>query len=133
LERFAALDGKFIVLVHPGFGVPTAWAYQHLAQFPGALNGKSGRAKKLIQLLGGADLRLAAGEFYNALELPVLRKYPLLALIREFLEREGAIVARMSGSGSTLFAITESEEYARAIEQRVRDKFGSCWTAVVPA
>ena len=132
VDPFPALAGKSMLLVHPGFGVSTAWAYQHLAEFTDALNGKPGRAQKLIQLLGQADLRPAAAEFYNALEFPVLRKYPLLAIIREFLEREGAIAARMSGSGSTLFGIIESEQQARVIEQRVRDRFASCWTAVVP-
>jgi 4-diphosphocytidyl-2C-methyl-D-erythritol kinase len=38
----------------------------------------------------------------------------------------------MSGSGSTTFAIARDEADARRLEQQVREKFGECWTAVVP-
>jgi 4-diphosphocytidyl-2-C-methyl-D-erythritol kinase len=133
LEPFAALRGKAFVLVYPGFGVPTDWAYQHLASFPDAMNGKPGRATQLAAKLKQNDLAAAAPHFYNALEFPVLRKYPLLAIIREFMESERATVARMSGSGSTIFGITEHEASARSLEEKVRGKFGPCWTAVVPA
>src|SRR5262249_40682228 len=34
LEAFPAMKDAFIFLIHPGFGISTAWAYQHLAHFP---------------------------------------------------------------------------------------------------
>ena len=33
LEDFPALRGKAFLLIHPGFGILTAWAYQALARF----------------------------------------------------------------------------------------------------
>ena len=90
LESFPALRGAAFVLIHPGFGIATAWAYQQLARFPHALNGRPGRAQKLVSLLQGADLRTAGAEFYNSLEAPALEKYPLLALFQEFLRANGA-------------------------------------------
>ena len=51
LENFSALNGKAFLLIHPGFGISTPWAYQNLARFPAALNGQKGRAEKLISLL----------------------------------------------------------------------------------
>ena len=48
LENFPALNGRAFLLIHPGFGISTPWAYQNLARFPAALNGKAGRAQKLI-------------------------------------------------------------------------------------
>src|SRR5581483_10792222 len=51
LDFFPALRGTMLVLVHPGFGISTAWSYQNLARFPDALNGKPGRARKLVELL----------------------------------------------------------------------------------
>jgi len=133
LAPFQGLQGKWFVLVYPGFGVPTAWAYEHLKQFPAAMNGTMGRAQQLAHKLRGRDLRGASRHFYNALELPVLRKYPLLAMIRELLEAQGSIVARMSGSGSTIFGIVEDESAANALQEKVKDKFGGCWTASVAA
>ncbi len=45
LENFPALQGKAILLVHPGFGISTPWSYQNLARFPAALNGKQAARK----------------------------------------------------------------------------------------
>jgi len=57
LGAFPALRGAAFLLIHPGFGIATAWAYQRLARFPAALNGQPGRAQKLITLLHADDLR----------------------------------------------------------------------------
>lgn len=131
LAAFAALRGKAFLLIHPGFGVSTAWAYQNLARFPDALNGKPGRAQKLASLLKADDLSAAAPEFYNSLEAPVLEKFPLLALFQEFLREHGARVALMSGSGSTTFAIADSKPAAETLSEKLKSKFGPVWERVV--
>ena len=131
LEKFRALQGKSLLLIHPGFGIATAWAYQALAQFPEALNGRPGRAQNLITLLQATDLALAGKEFYNSLEAPALRKYPILILYQEFLRAEGALATLMSGSGSSTFAFFANAAQATSAEEKFRQKFGQCWTAVV--
>ncbi len=134
LECFTALRGASILLIHPGFGVATAWAYQQLARFPQALNGRPGRAQKLVSLLRTADLRTAAAGFYNALEAPALEKYPLLALFQEFLRANGAEATLMSGSGSTTFAVVRGLDAAAELAEKFKAKFGATnWVAVVPA
>ena len=132
LDPFPALRGAAFLLVHPGFGVATAWAYQNLARFPAALNGKAGRAQKLISLLAASDLKSAAAEFYNSLEAP--EKYPLLVISQDFLRTNGAAAALMSGSGSTTFAVVrEGEGSAQRLAEKLKGTFGcNCWTAVVP-
>jgi 4-diphosphocytidyl-2-C-methyl-D-erythritol kinase len=133
LDSFPAMRGTAFLLVHPGFGIATAWAYQNLGRFPAALNGWPGRAQKLISKLQTGDLRGASAEFYNSLEAPALEKYPLLALFQEFLRGHGAAAALMSGSGSTTFAIAESVASAESLAEKVKAKFGhTCWTAVIP-
>jgi 4-diphosphocytidyl-2-C-methyl-D-erythritol kinase len=134
LDFFPALRRASFLLIHPGFGVDTAWAYKNLACYPKALNGKPGKASKLISLLRGADLKVAAAEFYNSLEAPVLNKYPLLAMFQEFLRAGGADAALMSGSGSTTFALVQSQAGAETLAEKVRSKFGkSNWITVVAA
>jgi 4-diphosphocytidyl-2-C-methyl-D-erythritol kinase len=134
LGAFAALNGAAFLLIHPGFGVATAWAYQRLALFPAALNGQPGRAQRLSSLLQTKDLRAAGAEFYNSLEAPVLEKYPLLALFQEFLRDNGAAAALMSGSGSTTFAVVRGLDAASALAEKFKAKFGAAnWIAVVPA
>lgn len=128
LEPFGALQGAWLLLVRPGFGVPTPWAYRELAGFPDALNGRPGRARELAEELRSDDLRAAAGQFYNSLEAPVFRKFPILAMYGEFLRNNGAIAALMSGSGSTTFALAESKTVAEEMAERFKSKFGeSCW------
>jgi 4-diphosphocytidyl-2-C-methyl-D-erythritol kinase len=133
LDFFPALRGWFFLLIHPGFGIATAWAYQSLARFPAALNGQPGRAQKLIHLLQTANLSSAAAEFYNSLEAPVLEKYPLLGIFQEFLRANGAAATLMSGSGSTTFALLKDEAIAQELAAKFKRKFSdTCWTAIAP-
>ncbi|MDB6121023.1 MAG: 4-diphosphocytidyl-2-C-methyl-D-erythritol kinase [Pedosphaera sp.] len=133
LDFFPAMRGSAFVLIHPGFGIATAWAYQTLAQFPQALNGQPGRAERLIKLLQTVDLTQVGSEFYNSLEAPALEKYPLLAIFQEFLRANGAAATLMSGSGSTTFALAASQTAAEQLVEKFKQKFGAnCWTAVVP-
>ena len=133
LDFFPALRGWFFLLIHPGFGVATAWAYQNLARFPAALNGRPGRAQKLVQLLQTGDVPAAATEFYNSLEAPVMEKYPLLEIFQEFLRANGVAAALMSGSGSTTFALLNEQAAAQELAVKFKRKFGeTCWTAVTP-
>jgi 4-diphosphocytidyl-2-C-methyl-D-erythritol kinase len=132
LDFFQALRGAAFLLIHPGFGISTTWAYQNLSRFPKALNGQPGRARRLISLLQGADLKTAGAEFYNSLEAPALEKYPILALFQEFLRENGAPATLMSGSGSTTFALAP-EPAAAELAGRFKKRFGETyWTAVVP-
>ena len=133
LDFFSALRGKAFLLIHPGFGISTPWAYQNLTRFPEALNGRPGRAQRLISKLQTGDFPAAGAEFYNSLEAPALEKYPVLALFQEFFRANGARVALMSGSGSTTFAIAENKTAAEPLVEKFKSKFGnSCWTAIVP-
>jgi 4-diphosphocytidyl-2-C-methyl-D-erythritol kinase len=133
LDNFPALAGKAFFLIHPGFGIATPWAYQNLARFPAALNGKPGRAQELISELQTNSWPAIAGGFYNSLEAPALDKFPVLSLYQEFLREQGALAALMSGSGSTTFAITENLSAAESLMEKFKVKFGqNCWTAAVP-
>lgn len=133
LDFFPVFQDVFLLLIHPGFGIATAWAYQQLAHFPAALNGRPGRAQQLITLLRAGDLAAAGAEFYNSLEAPALHKYPLLVLFQEFLKANGAAAALMSGSGSTTFALIGGRAEAEALHAKFQTHFGpSHWTALVP-
>lgn len=131
LPAFRALQGCALLLVHPGFGIATAWAYKELARFPAAFLGQPGRAAKLISLLEADDLPKASREFYNSLEAPALDKYPWLSVLQDFLRENGSAAVLMSGSGSTTFAMAHDLQAAQELEERVRGKFGRCWTAAV--
>jgi 4-diphosphocytidyl-2-C-methyl-D-erythritol kinase len=106
-----ALKGSYGgLLVHPGFGVSTPWAYKTYAQNPHP--GEVGRTF--------ADVTLR-----NDLEPPAFSKYPWLPTVKKwFRQRPGVLDALMSGSGSSVFALTGSNESARDIQQDFLAEFG---------
>jgi 4-diphosphocytidyl-2-C-methyl-D-erythritol kinase len=131
LDFFPTLRELRLLLVYPGFGVSTPWAYQQLTHFPAALRGAPGRAGRLISLLQ-SDLAAAAGQFYNSLEAPALHKYPLLSLFQDFFRENGALATLMSGSGSTTFALAKDQAAAETLLENLKAKFGATlWTAIV--
>jgi 4-diphosphocytidyl-2-C-methyl-D-erythritol kinase len=131
LDPFSSLSGVHILLIHPGFGISTAWAYKSLANFPTALNGRGGRVHELVSKLRGSTLEAAAPHFYNSLEAPALEKFPILAMFQEFLRENDAAVALMSGSGSTTFALTRNRELAETLAEKFKGKFGPrSWMAI---
>lgn len=109
-----------ILLFKPPFGVPTPWAYQKLA------------GSRDLPGIPMARQETPAGVLFNDLERPVFEKYLLLALVKKWLlaqpETWGAL---LSGSGSTVFAITANENAAEAVRGRLLEAFGpDNWTAV---
>ena len=132
LENFPALKGKAFFLVHPGFGISTPWSYQNLARFPKDQNGTPGRAEKLVAALQTNDWNAIRTNVYNSLEAPAFDKFPVLQLYQEFLRENGALVALMSGSGSTTFAIAENLAAADSLAEKFKSQFGDKgWTATV--
>jgi 4-diphosphocytidyl-2C-methyl-D-erythritol kinase len=56
----------------------------------------------------------------------------VLQLYKEFLRENGALVALMSGSGSTTFAIAENLAAAESLADKFKSQFGNKgWTATV--
>jgi 4-diphosphocytidyl-2-C-methyl-D-erythritol kinase len=99
------------LLVHPGFGVSTPWAYKTYAQNP--QQGAPGRAF--------ADFTLR-----NDLEPPAFSKYPWLPAAKSwFREQPEVIDSLMSGSGSSVFALTSSLEASQQVRARFLAEFGS--------
>ncbi len=93
-----------IVLLKPQFGVSTPTAY-----------GKLHDSHRLRGVPYGVQ-KLDGIRFVNDLEKPVFAGFPVLGLIKSWLlKQSGVRVAMMSGSGSTLFALTDTPAQARAI------------------
>ncbi len=96
-----------IVLLKPQFGVATPTAYK-------ALHG----AHRLRGIPYGVQ-KLDGIRFVNDLEKPVFAKFPVLGMMKAWmLAQPGVRVAMMCGSGSTLFALTDTPEQARAVAQK---------------
>ena len=107
------------VIVFPGFGVSTAWAYGSLE----ALGLKADIYRGMTEALKCGTLD--KGSFFNALvndfEPVVFGKHPRLAKIRDRLIECGASVALLTGSGSSLIGIFEDEFVAHASARSFSD------------
>jgi 4-diphosphocytidyl-2-C-methyl-D-erythritol kinase len=126
LEPVPLRDLPWALLIHPGFPSPTAQAYAEYAKRPGP--GQEGPPLLLIQR-DGSKLTLRPR---NDLERPVEGKFLWIRSAREWLEKQsGVMTARMSGSGSTVFAIWRSENEAKKIASAAREYFGGeAWLQV---
>jgi 4-diphosphocytidyl-2-C-methyl-D-erythritol kinase len=103
-----------IVLIKPPFPIPTPWAYQ--------------RWSSSSEIRGAfyAPQLCVWGEMVNDLERPVFEKYALLpALKSKLLEQPDVIAALMSGSGSTLFAVTRTAAACESLAQMAAGWCGS--------
>ncbi len=104
--------GRWVVLVNPGFGVNTKWAYQQLAATRTTVRPllpvqqELDRQSKLswTQLVAAAE---------NDFELPVFAAHGKLREIKQRLQAYGAEIALLSGSGATVFGVFENEARAR--------------------
>lgn len=107
-----------IVLIKPQFGVSTPSAYK-------GLNG----AHRMKQVNYGPQ-NVDGIRLVNELERAVFTKFPVLGLWKMWmLRQEGVRAALMSGSGSTLFALTETPEHARALAEAAKAELDpTLWT-----
>ena len=101
-----------LLLVKPSFGVSTGWAYRSLTRYSG-LTKTEDNIKLFIRALKDRELGRLDGLGCNDLETGVLPAFPEIGRIKAALRREGALYARMSGSGSAVFGIFPDERTAR--------------------
>ncbi len=104
---------RWTVLVNPGFGIETKWAYQELT------TGRKGiRPLTELQMrLDGqseTDWQEVAAAAENDFEPSIFAKYGLLSEVKHTLLTLGAEAALLSGSGATVFGIFKDESVARA-------------------
>lgn len=116
------IEAAYLLLVNAGVAVPTREVYGNL---PDELTNPEAAARMPISLSTAysamCNQARQAGDFFpvlaNDLESPVLARYPLLVEIKQRLRALGARQVLMSGSGSTIFALFDSEA-TRAVAQQ---------------
>ena len=103
---------RWVVLVNPGFGVNTKWAYQELAATRTAVTPLS-----LVQRELDKQSRVSWTELIavaeNDFEAPVFAAHGSLREIKRSLQARGAEIALLSGSGATVFGMFADEARAR--------------------
>lgn len=104
-----------VVLAKPHGEISTAWAYTTYDENPAEVHPPN---RKIISQLERRDYDAAFKNFSNVLEKVALKKIPAIADYKNNFLTAGAKVALMSGSGPTVFALTD-ELTAKKISENV--------------
>lgn len=132
VERFAPLADVPVALVRPDVGVSTAEAYRTFDAAPT----EPASVEPMRVALRAGDAREVARLLYNNLEPVANVLAPVTAEVRTWLQAQpGVLAAQLTGSGSCVFALCESHEAARRIEENAKEtrNWWSCATKIVGA
>ena len=108
----------WLVILYPGLVVSTAWVY---GNYRATLTKPSANISIRSSLRSS---RKIAALMTNDLESVTLQRYPIIGLLKKELARAGAAGVLMSGSGSSVFGIFDSQRAARNAIRRLRNKGG---------
>jgi 4-diphosphocytidyl-2-C-methyl-D-erythritol kinase len=117
LERLSISPRYWAVLVKPPISVSTAEVYRKLNV---QQIGHHPSAKLMVDALSSGDIHAISERLGNVLETVTFSLYPEVERIKQQLLRFGAAGALMSGSGPTVFALTDRESKAARIYDSVR-------------
>ena len=114
-----------LLLVNPGLEISTQWAYQAVDQNP--CHSLRKELKDTINPYRMNSFSLNHHEVkrivFNRFEAVVSKRYPKITQIKETLLKNGAIVASLTGSGPTVFAVMNDAFKAEKIYHTLKDQF----------
>ena len=118
-----ALPDWWVVLIVPPVAVETATAYR---QLDAARNGErlsrprnSSKSIAALEAVQRGDFSGTIAASVNDFEVVIAAREPLVAKTLQALRAAGARLWRLSGSGSSCFALAETQEEAANVAQRV--------------
>jgi len=117
LTRLAPIKSFDVVLAKPDGEISTAWAYKTYDDNPAEIHPPN---TEIINQFKRGDYDAAFKNFSNVLENVTIRKMSVIADLKNKMLAAGAKVALMSGSGPTVFALTD-EKNVKKISESVKD------------
>lgn len=120
LTKINPIPSCYIVIVNPGFEISTKEIYQ---KFDEEENFASLSTGGIMTAFDRSDFNGICENMANSMENIVFRKFPELKEFKKTAKDNGAEGALMSGTGPTMFAITQSEEKAKNIAIKFKNIF----------
>ncbi len=117
-----------IVIVKPAVDVSTARAYQDFDDYDEETSAPPGTLAKMLGAMAAGDYAAFCATLHNSFEPAIFAKHPRIQEIKDILMAAGADAALMSGSGSTVFALTRSAEAAANIGRAARQTGASVYS-----
>jgi 4-diphosphocytidyl-2-C-methyl-D-erythritol kinase len=121
IRRLPELPRHAVLLVLPGFGVPTAEAFDWYDRDAEGAASEPGEWPAVSS--GWTDALVTCR---NDLEPPVVSRHPEVGALVEMLRQSGASLAAMTGSGSAVFGLFDRVERLVAAERRVAATAPGC-------
>lgn len=121
LNHLIAVLGK-----HRDLAISTPWAYQTYRQQFGHTYAQTGEQTQrihsgaLVTAIAHKDSRAIGQHLSNDLEKVVLPAHPPVAQLRDRMQQLGPLGGMMSGSGPTVFGLTESAAAAQELRSRLQ-------------
>ena len=108
--------------------VSTPWAYKTYRQqfgdtYPqnaGEIETQKQKSRGMMAAIAQQNLAQIGTLLHNDLERVVLPNYPQVQQLRDRFQSLGVLGTMMSGSGSTVFALTESQAHAEQIKEQMK-------------
>lgn len=111
-----------LLLLKPDLIISSAWAYSKVK-----LTKKDNNMKLLTQLIKRGDFSSLKSLLRNDLEVPVIKKYPIIKELKQSLIDCGAVISAMSGSGPTVFGVFDNPRKA----EEAASNISAHWKRVV--
>ena len=117
LTKLAPIKNFSVVLAKPVGEISTAWAYKTYDENPAKTHPPNA---EIIEQFKRGEYDAAFKNFSNVFEEVAIKKIPVIVDLKSKMLAAGAKVALMSGSGATVFALTD-EQNVEKISASVKD------------
>lgn len=128
IDLCAPLPECTVVLAKGEEGVKTPGAYRALDEMFKDYSGRGTLASKCVDAMYSGDLCAIADSAFNIFEDITVPHNPEISKIKDMMRADGAALSLMSGSGSAVFGLFESEECANVACERLKGQ--GIWAAV---
>jgi len=126
LRKLPDIPDCFFVVCEPDFSCSTAQLYRKLDESP---IGRRPDNQAMESALLAGDLGRVAENIWNVFDPVVTEDHLELNYIKSIFNSYGAITQQMTGSGSAVFAIVDSFEYAAVICNMLKDNYPQVFIA----
>ena len=118
LRPLPPLPECWVVLAKPPAAVATAWVYANYRNSPDVSHPDT---DGLLQALAEKSFSGVAARLGNVLETVTIPAYPEIVELKNRMLRYGAAASLMSGSGPTVFGLTDTYEKARGLAGQMEE------------
>lgn len=124
----ARLRGRRVLVFKPSFGISTPWAYQRMVARGGDYEPADRAEGRLAAWL--ESTRPAEELLFNNMETAAFEKFVALPVLREKLQADFGVCARLSGSGSACFALLGEGDEVAPLAAVIRAAWGETATLI---